>query len=81
MKILSTLLALALVLVVGARAAEEPQLAEGAEFIDAGATSISLAQTREREEQLVARRVEFELAAAKAFFKQAIQIVGQRPER
>jgi sporulation protein YlmC with PRC-barrel domain len=47
--------------------AEEPQVADGAEFIDTGVASISLQQTREREEQLLARRVEFELAGAKAF--------------
>src|SRR6266704_3535895 len=34
--------------------AEEPQVAEGAEVMDTGIASISLQQTREREEQLLA---------------------------
>jgi len=52
--------------------ADEQQIAEGAEFIDAGPRSISVSQ--EREQQGLARRVELELYAAKAFDMSRIQV-------
>jgi sporulation protein YlmC with PRC-barrel domain len=56
--------------------AEEPQIAEGAEFIDVGTTSISVEQAKQREDQILARRVEFELHGARAFDMNRIQIVA-----
>lgn len=55
--------------------AEEPEVSQGAEFIDSGFRSISLEQ--EREEQGLARRVDFELYAAKAFHMSRIQVTAR----
>jgi sporulation protein YlmC with PRC-barrel domain len=52
--------------------AEEPQIAEGSEYIEDGPHAISVED--EREEQGLSRRVEFELEAAEAFEMKAIQI-------
>src|SRR5713226_1022974 len=57
--------------------AEEPQVAEGVEFIDAGARSVSVEQEREREEEILAHRVEFALSGAKAFDMSRIQVTAQ----
>jgi sporulation protein YlmC with PRC-barrel domain len=55
--------------------AEEPQMPEGVEFIESGMISISVEQARE--EEGIARRVEFELDAAKAFDMNMIQITAR----
>ena len=57
--------------------AEEPQIAEGGEFIDSASTSVSIEQEQEREEQGLARRVEFELYAAKTFNMSGIQVTAR----
>ena len=55
--------------------AEEPQMMEGVEFIESGPTSISIEQVRE--EEGLARRVEFELYAANAFDMTVIEVTAQ----
>jgi len=57
--------------------AEEPQVAEGAEYIDSGSASISIAQEDERERRGLARRVEFELEAVSAFDMNSIQVTAE----
>jgi sporulation protein YlmC with PRC-barrel domain len=54
--------------------ADEAQVAEGAEFIDQGEESISIGQVKEREDQILTRRVEWELSGARAFDMSRIQI-------
>ena len=55
--------------------AEEPQIMEGVEFIESGSASISIAEVRE--EEGLARRVEFELYAAKAFDMNVIEVTAR----
>jgi len=55
--------------------AEEPQMMEGVEFIETGATSLSIEQARE--EEGLAHRVEFELYAANAFDMSVIEVTAR----
>jgi len=55
--------------------AEEPEMAEGVEFLEPSTISISIEELRE--EEGLARRVECELEAAQAFDMHAIQITSR----